>query len=287
MTPSPTWRVGCELGFDVTDPATVVLQIAPATSAGDLVEERLDVALDGQPVDVELLVGDHGTRVHVLRSPIGTRDVRYQAGGTAAPTGAPAPPPAVDPAPAPHVTTALDTELLTYLRPSRYCPSDQLSGFAAYELGHLPVGPALLEAVGDWVASRLTYVPGSSGPLDSAVDSLFAGRGVCRDFAHLAITVLRALEVPARLVSAYAPGLTPMDFHAVVEAHVDGRWQILDPTRLAPRPSLLRVATGRDATDTAFITVLGGDAELVRTEVTAVIDGDLPVDDHRAAVALA
>ena len=109
---------------------------------------------------------------------------------------------------------------------------------------------------------------------------------MCRDFAHLAITVLRALDVPARLVAAYAPGLSPMDFHAVVEAFVEGRWWVLDATRLAPRPSLLRIATGRDAADTAFLTVIDGEATLEVAEVEAFTDGDLPADDHLELVGL-
>ena len=71
------------------------------------------------------------------------------------------------------------------------------------------------------MGSRLNYVPGSSDPIDGAVDTLLAGAGVCRDFAHLVVALLRAVNVPARVVSAYAPGLDPMDFHAVAEAFVD------------------------------------------------------------------
>ncbi len=267
--------VGCELDFDVTDPATIVLRVAPAQSAGARPEEIVAVTVDGVDLPVEVVAADHGSVAHVVRSPVGALRIAYAATVEAAAGGEPAP------------SSGLDDEQLTYLRQSRYCPSDVLSGFAAYELGHLPVGPELLTGVGQWTASRLTYEAGSSGPLDTAVDSLLRGRGVCRDFAHLAIAVLRALEVPARLVGVYAPGLSPMDFHAVVEAHVDGRWRILDPTRLAPRPSLVRVATGRDAADTAFVTVLGGDAELLRSEVTAVTVGDLPTDDHTGLVSLA
>jgi len=129
-------------------------------------------------------------------------------------------------------------------------------------------------------------VVGSSGPLDSAVDTLLAGEGVCRDFAHLTIALCRAQEIPARLVAVYAPGLSPMDFHAVVEARVEGRWQVLDPTRLAPRGALVRIATGQDAADTAFLSTFHGRAELVRTEVRPVIDGDLPADDHVAPMQL-
>jgi len=110
--------------------------------------------------------------------------------------------------------------------------------------------------VASWVFERFAYSAGSSGPLDSAIDTLLSGSGVCRDFAHLTITLCRALGVPARLASVYAPGLSPMDFHAVVEIMTSEGWQVLDPTRLAPRSALVRIATGRDATDTAFATML-------------------------------
>ena len=120
------------------------------------------------------------------------------------------------------------------LRPSRYCPSDQLEGFATTEFDRRCRARELVGAVADWVHRRLVYTTGSSRPVDTAVDTLLTGQGVCRDYAHLTITLLRALEVPARLVAVYAPGLSPMDFHAVVEADVDGTWCVVDPTRLAP-----------------------------------------------------
>ena len=149
-------------------------------------------------------------------------------------------------------------EAIVALRQSRYCPSDALAGFATTEfadsIGGTPDAIAL--TVASWVFERLAYVPGSSGPLDTAIHTLVAGAGVCRDFAHLTITLCRALGVPARLVAVYAPGLSPMDFHAVVEVLTPAGWRVLDPTRLAPRGALVRIATGRDAADTAFATTL-------------------------------
>jgi len=118
------------------------------------------------------------------------------------------------------------------------------------------------------------------------VDTLLGGRGVCRDFAHLVVGLLRARNVPARVAAVYAPGLSPMDFHAVAEALVDDTWRAVDATLLAPRTSLARIATGRDAADTPFLTVLGGTVDLVGIEVGAVVDGDLPADDPRALVSL-
>jgi transglutaminase-like putative cysteine protease len=129
------------------------------------------------------------------------------------------------------------------------------------------------------VNRRLVYTSGASRPVDTAIDTLLAGQGVCRDYAHLTITLLRALEIPARLVAVYAPGLSPMDFHAVVEADVDGVWSVVDATRLAPTSSLVRICSGRDAADTAFLSLFGGVAQFRSMTVTATTDGPLPAPD--------
>jgi transglutaminase-like putative cysteine protease len=98
--------------------------------------------------------------------------------------------------------------------------------------------------------------------------------------------MLRARNVPARLAAVYAPGLSPMDFHAVVEAAIDGRWYAVDPTTLAPRQTLVRISTGRDASDTAFLTVQSGRADLVSVDVTATSEPGLPQDDLTNLVSL-
>jgi transglutaminase-like putative cysteine protease len=91
--------------------------------------------------------------------------------------------------------------------------------------------------------------------------------------------------VPARLAAVYAPGLEPMDFHAVAEAFVDGGWHVVDATTLAPRSALLRISTGRDAADTAFLSTYGGRVTLESVAVTAVAD-ELPDDDMTELVEL-
>lgn len=173
---------------------------------------------------------------------------------------------------------------LRYLRPSRYAESDVLWATARAEFAGL-TGPGLLHAVSSWVGTRLAYVPGSSLPTDGAERTLLARRGVCRDFAHLVVALLRALDVPARLAAVYAPGLRPMDFHAVAEAWIEGEWRAVDATTLAPRSSLVRIATGRDAADTAFLGVYGGIATLRELTVSAVADV-LPDDDLDQPVAI-
>ena len=260
--------VSCHLTADVLAPATLDLQLAVAQPAGR--DEQLEVTCDGQPLDPDELATASGGRMHVLQVPAGRLDVRYRCAldGRAAP---------VPPEP---------LERAVYLRPSRYAESDRLAALAAAETGGLTDPAELLQAVTTWVSRRLSYVSGSSRGTDGAVDTVLAGVGVCRDYAHLAVAVLRARDVPARVVSVYAPGLSPMDFHAVVEALVDGAWWVVDPTRLAPRRSLVRIATGRDTADTAFLSSYGGTVQLDRFEVSAVVDGDLPAEDWDEPVQL-
>src|SRR4029453_15429950 len=111
-------------------------------------------------------------------------------------------------------------------------------------------------------------------------------RGVCRDFAHLAIALLRSKDVPARLAAVYAPGLSPMDFHAVAEAYIDDEWNIINPTGLGPRGSILRITAGRDSSDTAFLSTVGGSLSLKTLKVSASVNGELPREDPRQLVRL-
>ena len=155
----------------------------------------------------------------------------------------------------------LPGEALRYLRPSRYCPSDRFERFVHREFGHLQGGDKV-EAILDWICAHVDYTPGVSDSATTAVDTFTDRAGGCRDFAHLAICLCRAAEIPARAVSAYAWKLQPADLHAVVEVFVGGRWRLADPTRKAPVEGLVRIASGGDAADIAFMTVFGA-AELV------------------------
>jgi transglutaminase-like putative cysteine protease len=253
--------VSARLSLDVAADADLLFCVAVATGSYD-VDEQFVLTQDGRPVTAEPALMRHGARVHRYRAPAGRVDLRYDATIAGRTT-----PRSVSPA-----------DLVEYLRPSRYAESDKLLAFATDLFGGLK-GADCLQAVEAWVHSRIAYVSGSSDHTDGAVDTLLTRCGVCRDYAHLVVGLLRALAVPARLVACYAPGLSPMDFHALVEAHVDGQWLVLDATRLAPRSTMLRIATGRDAADTAFLSSYGGSATLVDLEVTATSDGDLPRDD--------
>ena len=150
----------------------------------------------------------------------------------------------------------LDGHLIPYLLPSRYCQSDRFEGFVHRRFAGL-AGGALGAALEDWVAGSLDYASNASSGTTTALDTFASRSGVCRDYAHLLVAVARAGGIPARCVSAYAPGVDPPDFHAVADLWLDGGWHLVDATRMADCGDIARVCVGRDATDIAFMTAFG------------------------------
>lgn len=247
-------------------PARLLLSVAVADKAN--AEEQLVVRQDEVEVPVREIIDHHGGRLHVAEVTSGRITVSYDAAITGA-----TPPPPVE-----------ESDLILYSRQSRYCESDQLGNVARAEFGGL-AGVELVNSVRDWVNQHLSYIPGTSRSSDGALHTLVSRNGVCRDFAHLNIALLRAMDVPARLISTYAPGVTPADFHAVTEAFIDGSWHVFDSTGRAPRQTLMRIATGRDAADTAWLSVVGGQVNFGSLSVNAEAD-DFQDDDHSSLVNL-
>ncbi len=155
----------------------------------------------------------------------------------------------------------LPAETLPFLRPSRYCQADRLQQLAWREFGHLAPGYAQADAVCKWVRSHVEFRVGTSDIKTSALDTLEHGVGVCRDFAHVTISLLRGLNYPARFVTGVDYGadeaLGPPDFHAYVEAYIGDRWWLFDPTGISLLTGLIRIGTGRDAADVSFATMFG------------------------------
>jgi transglutaminase-like putative cysteine protease len=150
----------------------------------------------------------------------------------------------------------LPAEVVPYLLPSRYCPSDLFETLAAAEFGHLHGGARVL-AIRDWIATHFTYTPAASGPETTALESHARRAGVCRDYAHVLIALARAGGIPARFASVYAPNVTPPDFHAVAQIYLDGAWHLLDATGMAAAENVAVIGVGRDAADVAFLTAFG------------------------------
>jgi transglutaminase-like putative cysteine protease len=161
----------------------------------------------------------------------------------------------------------LPPEVISYFWPSRYCEADRFESFVEREFGGCEAGAGVV-AMADWIHRHLDYVPGSSDSTTTAADTFVSRCGVCRDYAHLLAAFVRAAGVPARLVSAYGWKVDPPDFHALVEVWLGDAWHLVDPSRLTPLDSVVRICVGRDATDIAFMTTFGhADMKSQRVEV--------------------
>lgn len=198
---------------------------------------------------------------------------------------------AADPSAPINAPDDLPDDTLVFTLPSRYCQSDMLSSPAWELFGDYERNFELVTRIQDWVWHHLEYRTGSTGSWWTAKDSFDAGYGVCRDFAHLMVTLCRALNIPARYVSGYLPDLdvpvlpTPMDFHAWVEVYLGDRWWTFDPRHNARRKGHMPIGRGRDATDLAMVTTYG--APWLR-RLTVWADEDLtepwpPVDTSMTA----
>lgn len=153
--------------------------------------------------------------------------------------------------------TDLSDSILHFLLPSRYCESDKLGEMAKEVTRGFNPGYPQVEAIRRWIHTHIQYAYGTTDSTTSALDVLGAKKGVCRDFAHIGISLCRALDIPARMVTGYLYALDPMDLHAWFEAYIGGRWYCFDATQTEPKGRRIVVAYGRDAADVAFATHFG------------------------------
>jgi transglutaminase-like putative cysteine protease len=153
-------------------------------------------------------------------------------------------------------THQLPGETVQYLMESRYCPSNAFQSFVEAEFAGLE-GGARVAAIRDWIERYFSYVPGVSNADTTATDSFVRRQGICRDYAHVLIALLRASGIPARIASVYALGVEPEDFHAVGEVFLAGEWHLVDATGMAEEAGMAKIGVGRDAADVAFLTAYG------------------------------
>jgi transglutaminase-like putative cysteine protease len=151
----------------------------------------------------------------------------------------------------------MDQSVFPYLYPSRYCQSDKLYRLANNLFGHIENPFEKVITLTNWINQNVQYLSGSTTSQTSAFDTVTEQAGVCRDFAHLGIALCRALTIPARYFTGYAYHLQPADFHACFEAYIGTDWVLFDATRLVPLNGLIKIASGRDAADTAFANIFG------------------------------
>jgi transglutaminase-like putative cysteine protease len=166
----------------------------------------------------------------------------------------------------------LPNDVLLYLLSSRYCETDSMTQLAWSLFGHTPPGWARVQAIIDYVHDRIAFGYEHARPTKTAWEAHEERRGVCRDFAHLAITLCRSMNVPARYCTGYlgdigvSPVDAPMDFSAWFEAYLGGAWRTFDARHNKPRIGRIVMARGRDATDVAITTAFG-QAALVQFKV--------------------
>lgn len=255
---TPPWlhvRLGCDVRYEVEYATPMFFVVQPShTSEQHILQEVQEV----EPrVSITPVRDAYGALVWRLVAPPGLLHLRYDALVTV-----PSPP---DPT-LPHLMQTpieeLPGDILSYLWPTRYCPSDRMIDEAWQLFGHIEAGWARVQAVSDWMHEYIEYGTGSTSATD-ALQVYEARRGVCRDFAHLAVTFCRALNMPARYVCGYLPDIgiepdpTPMDFHAWFQVWLDGGWRTFDARHNKPRIGRVIIATGRDAVDGAWATVFG------------------------------
>ncbi|MBW8743298.1 MAG: transglutaminase family protein [Sphingomonas sp.] len=164
----------------------------------------------------------------------------------------------------------LPGETVQYLMPSRYCPSDQFQPFVDAEFGGVE-GGTRVAAMRDWVRNNLSYQPGVSTSGTTAQETFVRRTGVCRDYAHLLITLTRASGIPARMASVYALGVEPQDFHAVADVFLDGAWHLVDATGMAEAGAMAKIGVGRDAAEIPFLTSYGQAVLIAQTVSVAAL----------------
>lgn len=155
-----------------------------------------------------------------------------------------------------------------YLFDTRYCLAEKFQPFVEAEFGGTQ-GGARVAAIRDWIAQHFTYAPGSSTTDTTALDTFVQRSGVCRDYAHVMVTMARASTIPARYVACYAPDVSPQDFHAVAQVFLSdandddpqdsasGQWYLVDATGMSKPEDTVIVGVGRDAADVSFLTTFG------------------------------
>jgi len=250
-------RAGYQVSYDCPQPTPMILQMSVHPSRIDDVISGHGVRLNAA-VPINTYHDSFGNFCHVIRAPAGrltmTSDfVVKDSGGLDD----------VAPGAAQHSLDTLPVDTLIFLLGSRYCETDRLSELAWSRFDKVPKGWPLVQAICDFTHDHIEFGYQHANPTMTALDAYTNRRGVCRDFAHLAIALCRCMNIPARYCTGYLgdigtqPPYGPMDFAAWFEAYLDGRWYTFDPRNNERRIGRILMARGRDATDVALVTSFG------------------------------
>jgi len=278
-------HAGYEISYDCLQPTPMILTLSVhPTRRHDLISP--DLMLLNPLVPTKEYCDGFGNICHVIRAPAGrltiSADFLVEDSGETD---------AVAPEATQRSLETLPVETLVYLLGSRYCETDRLSEFAWSTFGTIPKGWPLVQAICDFVHGHTTFGYPHANPTRTAFDTFTERRGVCRDFAHLAVTLCRCMNIPARYCTGYLgdigvpPDPAPMDFSAWFEAYIGDRWYTFDARHNEPRIGRILIARGRDATDVAITTSYGphdlAGFKVVTDEVT---EAEAPRSPDAAAV---
>ena len=255
-------RVGYELIYDCPQPTPMMLMLnIHYTRASDIaIPDHLTTTPSTQITAYRDIFGNWCSRIVAPKG-----QIRLASTAVVNDTGEPD---VVVASAAQHSVQDLPEETLMFLLGSRYCETDQLSQVAWDLFGHSPPGWARVQAICDFVHNHITFGYEYSRPTKSAFEAFNEAKGVCRDYAHLAIAFCRCMNIPARYCTGYLgdigvlPPYGPMDFAAWIEAYLGGHWYIFDPRNNVPRIGRVLIARGRDAVDVAISNTFGSNTLL-------------------------
>ncbi|MBU1312436.1 MAG: transglutaminase family protein [Alphaproteobacteria bacterium] len=247
------FRIGYECQFDT--PMLLVLGIHPSRQ-GDLLTEQ--VLHFDPPVEARDYVDGFGNDCCRIVAPAGliTISTEFEIEDDGLPD--PMPIDAVQ-----HPINDLPDEILVYLLGSRYCDTDKLADFAWQTFSSTPLGWPRVKAILDFAHNQIAFDYMKADATRTAFGGFNDRTGVCRDYAHLAITLCRCMNIPARYCTGYLGDIgvpkdtNPMDFSAWFQVYLGGAWHTVDARHNKPRIGRILMATGRDATDVALSTAFG------------------------------
>lgn len=249
-------RVGYDIIFEHPAPTPIIAMLYLHPSRGPSIR-RGEYLLVEPPVPVSEYIDAFGNRCGRLLAPAGP--MRFWNDAVVEDDGRPD---CQNPAAEQHEIHDLPDQILTFLLPSRYCEVDRMVDVAWQLFSAVPKGWARVQAICDFVHNHIQFDYMQARKTRTAYDVYQERVGVCRDYTHLAVTLCRCLNIPARYCTGYlgdigVPVTGPMDFSAWFEAYLDGRWYTFDPRNHAPRIGRVLMAYGHDAADVALLTSFG------------------------------
>ena len=239
----------CEMSFQIETPTPFVFMLRPRSGLGQSIQQETYEVSPNIPITEATDV--YGNLCQRLVAPIGRFDIRTtsvvstSAGSDEDSSAAFIP------------VEQVPDEVLMYLLPSRYCEADRHNAQALSIVGDAQPGYEQVSRIVNWMRTNVNFVPWSSSVPISATEVMDRGFGVCRDLAHVGISLCRSICIPARMVVGYLHNLDPMDIHAWFEVYVGNRWYTVDATQADLHGARIAIAYGRDAADVAICNQYG------------------------------